>query len=89
MPRLTTPAAEAPAPTAPADQGRFQAPADLAREVAAVLSAMTYPERLRAYRGGVFSPHELSIAAAWLPQELPILNGEWEWISATLADLLD
>lgn len=88
MPRLTStqarPARARPAPAAPAV---VQAPADLAWEVATVLGGMTYQERLRAYRAGVFSRRELSIAAAWLPGDMPILNGEYEWIAASLADL--
>jgi hypothetical protein len=60
--------------------------ADLATEVAIVLAGMTYEERVRAYRSGALSAHELSVAAAWFPEHMPLLNGEYEWIACTLAD---
>jgi hypothetical protein len=48
---------------------------------------MTFAERVRAYRNGVFSRHELAVAAARHPDRVPILNGELEWIAVSLADL--
>jgi hypothetical protein len=56
----------------------------LACEVADVLGAMTFAERLRAYRSRVFSPHELALAAAWFPDEMPILHGDYEWLAFDL-----
>jgi hypothetical protein len=56
-------------------------PYRLACEVADLLGAMTLDERLRAYRCRAFSARELAIAAAWLPEEMPILNGEYEWLA--------
>jgi hypothetical protein len=40
-----------------------------------------------AYRSGAFSTHELAVAAARLSEEMPIPNGEYEWIAISLADL--
>lgn len=56
-------------------------PYRLACEVADLLGAMTRAERLRAYRWRVFTPQELSVAAAWLPDEMPLLQGEYEWLA--------
>lgn len=78
MPR-STPAA--PAPTAAVPPESVAEVFRLACEVADVLGAMTLAERLRAYRCRAFSPRELAIAAAWLPEEVPMLNGELEWIA--------
>jgi hypothetical protein len=64
-----------------------RAPAELAAEVATVLAGMTYEERTRAYRSGAISRHELTVAAARLPDEMPLLNGEFEWIAIDLVDL--
>ena len=59
-------------------------PVELAAEVVTVLAAMTYEERVRAYRSGALSPPELSVAAGWFPEEIPLLNGEYEWIAIDL-----
>ena len=56
-------------------------PVEIAAEVAQVLAAMTYPERVRAYRSGALSAHELALAAGWFPEQMPLLNGEYEWIA--------
>lgn len=52
-----------------------------------ILSRMTSEERVRAYRHGTFTYRELNIWAARYPDEVPLLNGEFEWISRSLADL--
>lgn len=62
-------------------------PRELAAEVAKVLAGMSYAERVRAYRSGAFSAHELAVAAAWFAEEMPMLNGEFEWIAISLIDL--
>jgi|GEM_PF-6986529 len=59
------------------------------RDVPYLLSQMTYEERVRAYESGVFSPRELSTAAARYPEAMPMLNGEFEHIAYRLADHLD
>jgi hypothetical protein len=56
-------------------------------ELATVLAGMTYAERVRAYRSGAISRHELNVAAARLPEDMPSLNGELEWIAIDLVDL--
>ena len=59
-------------------------PGDIAAEVVTVLAAMTFEERVRAYRSGAFSGRELALGAAWFPEEMPLLNGEFEWIAIDL-----
>jgi hypothetical protein len=55
--------------------------------VAIILAKMTPIERARAYETGVFTLGELNGAAALRPDLMPTVNGEWEWIALTLADL--
>jgi hypothetical protein len=50
---------------------------------------MTFEERVRAYATRVFSPRELSTAAARYPEKMPTLNGEFEHIAVFSADCLD
>jgi hypothetical protein len=64
-----------------------QVPFELAGEVARVLAAMSYEERVRAYRSGALTAHELAVAAGRLPEQMPLLNGEFEWIAIGLVDL--
>jgi hypothetical protein len=59
------------------------------RDVPYLLSKMTFEERIRAYESGVFSPRELSTAAARYPDAMPTLNGEFEHIAVFLADHCD
>jgi hypothetical protein len=61
--------------------------AELAAEVVTLLARMSYGERVRAYRSGAISAHELAVAAAWFPDRVPLLNNEFEWIAIDLADL--
>lgn len=61
-------------------------PIEIAAEVATVLAGMSYPERVRAYRSGALSAHELALAAGWFGEEMPKLNGEYEWIAISLVD---
>lgn len=75
------------APTSP-DETRATARRE-PRSVGAVLAAMTFTERVRAYKSGVFSRAELAAAIAREPEFLPTINGEFEWIGASLADNLD
>lgn len=56
-------------------------------EVAIVLAQMTPEERIRAYASGVFTLRELNGAAGVRPDLMPIVNGEYEWIALTMADL--
>lgn len=58
-----------------------------ARNVADVLSQMTFGERVRAYKAGVFTRRELAAAAACDSDRMPICNGEFEWIALSLVDL--
>lgn len=68
----------------PAPVSSPQKPAELAAEVARVLAGMSYEERVRAYRSGALSAQELALAAGRYPEEMPLLNGELEWIAITL-----
>jgi hypothetical protein len=76
---------QAATPTEPRERaktgGSGGSPAEVAAEVATVLAGMTYEERVRAYRSGAISTHELAIAAGRFPEEMPLLNGEFEWIA--------
>lgn len=80
--------AETPASSSPAAETAVRQeprrPVDLAAEVVRVLAAMSFEERVRAYRSRAFSPHELAVAAAWFAEEMPMLNGEFEWIAIDL-----
>lgn len=79
------------APTGPRRRAKAapsrRAPTEIAAEVATVLAGMTYEERVRACRSGAISARELAIAAGRFPQEMPLLNGEYEWIAVSMADL--
>lgn len=59
------------------------------RSLGEVLAAMTFSERVRAYKNRVFTRSELAAAIAREPVCLPTINGEFEWIGASLADNLD
>jgi hypothetical protein len=52
-----------------------------------LLERMTPVERLRAYRSGTFDRRERTIWAARFPEEVPLVNGELEWIARSMADL--
>ncbi len=51
------------------------------------LARMTPEQRLRAARRGRLSRAELTLWAARYPEEVPLINGEHEWIALGLADL--
>jgi hypothetical protein len=48
---------------------------------------MTAARRLLASRDGTFSHAERALWAAHYPEEVPLVNGEIEWIALSLADL--
>ena len=48
---------------------------------------MGYERRLAAYRRGEFSRRQRTIWAARFPEEVPLVNGEFEWIALAMADL--
>ena len=51
------------------------------------LVRMSTEERRRAARYGGFTSWQRSLWAARFPEEVPVVNGELEWIALTLADL--
>lgn len=51
------------------------------------LGRMGFQQRLAAYRSGEFSRRERAIWAARFPEEVPLLNGELEWIAMSMVDL--
>jgi hypothetical protein len=51
------------------------------------LHAMSEAQRLRCYRDGGLTHHERALWAAHFPDEVPLVNGELEWIALALADL--
>ncbi len=48
---------------------------------------MSPEERTRAARCGQFSRAERALWASVYPEEVPLVNGELEWIALGLADL--
>lgn len=51
------------------------------------LRAMSPQQRLAAYRSGLLSHAERALWARTFPDEVPVVNGEVEWIALGLADL--
>jgi hypothetical protein len=51
------------------------------------LEQMSEVERVRAARVGAFTHWERSVWAARFPEQVPLVNGEFEWIALSLADL--
>lgn len=51
------------------------------------LDRMSPSQRLRAYRSGAFSRAERARWACRYPDEVPMVNGEVEWIALGSADL--
>jgi hypothetical protein len=51
------------------------------------LEALGRAGRLGRYERGELSIADLSLWAARYPEEAPLVNGEFAWISLTLADL--
>lgn len=51
-----------------------------------VLGRMSPEERLGAYRAGGFTRRECFLWGARYPEEVPLLNDEYEWIALTMAD---
>lgn len=54
---------------------------------ASVLRRMTSAERISASRHGGFTRWERCVWAARYPEEVPLVNGEFEWIACNMADL--
>lgn len=54
-------------------------------EIVSRLRAMTPAQRLAASRT-TFTPHERAVWAARYPEEVPLVNGEYEWIALLSAD---
>jgi len=53
----------------------------------AVLQRMTPEERIRASRHGGFTRWERWVWAARYPDEIPLINDEFEWIARNLVDI--
>jgi hypothetical protein len=51
------------------------------------LKALAPSERLAIYRSGGLTPVECMLWAANFPDEVPTVNGEFEWIALGMADL--
>ena len=51
------------------------------------LSRMTSGQRLGMYREGGFTRHERAVWASRYPDEVPMVNDEFEWIALGAADL--
>lgn len=63
------------------------APDSSRKEQLQQLWAMTEPERVAAMRAGALSRLQLFAWVARYPDQCPVVNGEWEFIAATMADL--
>ncbi|HXS33137.1 MAG TPA: hypothetical protein VN758_05105 [Solirubrobacterales bacterium] len=73
-------------PSATLDASRNLATLDSTDRVAR-LARLGTSGRLAQYRAGNLDRAELSVWAARYPEEVPIVNGEVEWIGYKLADL--
>jgi hypothetical protein len=63
-------------------------PAQVGREpFLDALARLTAEERLGIYRSGGFTGHERTLWAARYPEEVPLVNDEYEWIALAMADL--
>jgi hypothetical protein len=51
------------------------------------LEAMGADRRLAIYRSGGFTGAERTLWAANYPEEVPLVNDEFEWIALAMADL--
>lgn len=51
------------------------------------IDALGPARRLELYRGGELTRQECVIWAGRYPEEIPLINGEIEWIALSLADL--
>lgn len=51
------------------------------------LAHMSVEERVRAARHGSFDRWERTVWAARFPEQVPLINGEFEWIALAMADL--
>jgi hypothetical protein len=51
------------------------------------LARMSSRQRIEASRNGAFSRHERAVWACRYPDEVPIINGEFEWLVLGSADL--
>lgn len=63
-----------------------KAPTAPASDFVDLLERMPPAERLRRARDA-FTPHQRAAWAARYPEEVPIVNGEFEWIALSIADL--
>jgi hypothetical protein len=61
--------------------------AERTRSFLAALARMDRPERLAVYRSGGLSRVECALWAGNYPDEVPLVNDEYEWIALALADL--
>jgi hypothetical protein len=61
--------------------------ARLVDSFASVLERMTPEERISASRHGGFTRWERWVWAARYPEDVPLVNGEFEWIACNMADL--
>ncbi len=56
-------------------------------DIAWQLATSSAVDRAVAYESGTYTYRELSTASALRPNLMPLVNGEWEWIALTMADL--
>jgi hypothetical protein len=68
---------------------RDEAPERQLEQFLSVLSRMSVEERISASRHGGFTRAERTVWAARYPEEVPLVNGEFEWIALGSADVID
>jgi hypothetical protein len=77
--------AESPAPSS--NGGTSVGSADPVDPFLARLDRMSSRQRIEAYRSGAFTREERTIWACRYPEEVPLVNDEFEWLVLGSADL--
>jgi hypothetical protein len=65
----------------------IQTRGDTTRSFLRALASLDTAGRQGIYRSGGFTPAERNLWACNYPEEVPIVNGEYEWIALSMADL--
>ncbi len=57
------------------------------RDFLAHLRGLTPEHRLAEFRAGLLSAHQRALWASTYPDEVPVVNDEYEWLALGLVDL--
>jgi hypothetical protein len=75
-------------PAAPSSNGKPPGPAPSSEDAfGARLAQMSTRQRIEVSRNGGFTRHERAVWACRYPEEVPTVNGEFEWLVLGSADL--